>query len=139
MASNRAKRALRRSATDRRTQLAAGGLLVAGAVLAGKAAVGRGESDEQSSGPSRAYRLKAKEAPPEGINRIAVGRAEKALEELRRAGDGDDPAGSIHSARKDLKKLRSVLRLVRPAIGGEQFRTENKRYRDAGPAALIQP
>jgi CHAD domain-containing protein len=132
MASNRAKRALGRSATGRRTQLAAGGLLVAGAVLAGKAAVGRGESGEQPSGSSRAYRLKAKEVPAEGINRIAVGRAEKALEELRRAGEGDGLAGSIHSARKDLKKLRSVLRLVRPAIGRERFRAENKRYRDAG-------
>jgi CHAD domain-containing protein len=132
MASSRATRRLKRSATDRRAQLAAGGLLAAGAVLAGKAAVDRGESEARPSGPSRAYRLKAKEAPAEGVNRIAVGRAEKALEELRRVGEGDDLAGSIHSARKDLKKLRSVLRLIRPVIGREQFRTENKRYRDAG-------
>jgi CHAD domain-containing protein len=85
-----------------------------------------------SSGASRAYRLKAKEAPAEGIDRIALGRAEKALEELRGAYEGDDVAGSIHSARKDLKKLRSVLRLVRPVIVKERFRTENERYRDAG-------
>lgn len=132
MASTRAKRTLRRSATDRRARLAAGGLLAAGAVLAGKAAVDRSESKARSSGPSRAYRVKAKEAPAEGIARIAAGRAEKALEELRRAQEGDDVAGSIHSARKDLKKLRSVLRLVRPVIGRERFRAENKRYRDAG-------
>jgi CHAD domain-containing protein len=85
-----------------------------------------------SSGPSRAYRLKAKEAPAEGVARIAAGRAEKALEELCRAYEGDHVAGSIHSARKDLKKLRSVLRVVRPVIGKERFRIENKRYRDAG-------
>ncbi len=132
MASSRAKRTLKRSTADRRTQLAAGGLLAVGAALAGKAALERGESDTSSSGASRAYRLKGKEGPAEGIVRIATGRAEKALEELRRAGEGDDLAGSVHSARKDLKKLRSVLRLIRSAIGEERFRTENKRYRDAG-------
>lgn len=110
----------------------AGGLLAAGAVLAGKAAVDRDGSEARPSGPSRAYRLKAKEAPADGVDRIAVGRAEKALEELRRAREGDDVARSIHSARKDLKKLRSVLRLVRPAIDRERFRAENQRYRDAG-------
>jgi CHAD domain-containing protein len=132
MASSRAKRTLKRSAADRRTQLAAGGLLAAGAALVGKAALERGESDTSSSGASRAYRLKGKEDPVEGIVRIATGRAEKALEELRRAGEGDDLAGSVHSARKDLKKVRSVLRLICSAIGEKRFRTENKRYRDAG-------
>lgn len=79
----------------------------------------------------RGYRLKDKEEPVEGIVRIATGRAEKALEALRRAGEGDDLAASVHSARKDLKKLRSVLRLVRPALGERQFSREHKRYRDA--------
>lgn len=50
----------------------------------------------------------------------------------REGGEGDDLPESVHSARKDLKKLRSVPRLVCPVIGGERFRTENKRYRDAG-------
>jgi CHAD domain-containing protein len=73
--------------------------------------------------------LKEGEPPPEGIRRIALGRADKAVEEL---GDQDDLADSIHSARKDLKKLRSVLRLVRAKLGNDLYRAENGRYRDAG-------
>ncbi|MFN8162877.1 MAG: CHAD domain-containing protein [Solirubrobacterales bacterium] len=80
--------------------------------------------------PSRSYRLKGEEESAAGVRRIATGRAEKATEELR---DTDaDFAGSIHGARKDLKKLRSVLRLVREDLGEDLFRTENRRYRDAG-------
>jgi CYTH domain-containing protein/CHAD domain-containing protein len=91
-----------------------------------------GKPRGRAAGPSRGYRLKAKEAPAAGIERIAVARAEKALEALRHARAGDRVADSIHSARKDLKKLRSALRLVRPAIDEERFRSENSRYRDAG-------
>jgi CHAD domain-containing protein len=35
-------------------------------------------------------------------------------------------------ARKDLKKLRAMLRLSRDQLGGKRFRTEDQRYRDAG-------
>ena len=81
---------------------------------------------------ARSYRLKAGESPPEGIRRIALGRAEKAVEELDDAEGQGDLADSIHSARKDLKKLRSVLRLVRNELGEDLYRAENRRYRDAG-------
>lgn len=43
-----------------------------------------------------------------------------------------DFAASIHGTRKDLKKLRAVLRLVREDLDGDLFRAENQRYRDAG-------
>jgi len=79
----------------------------------------------------RAYRLKKGEDPAAGLGRIAAGRAEKAIEELRGTGEESDRAEAIHSARKDLKKLRSVLRLVRTELGGERFRAENDRYRGA--------
>jgi CHAD domain-containing protein len=65
------------------------------------------------------------------MRRIALGRAEKALEELAEAGDGD-LAASVHSARKDLKKLRAAARLIRDELGEKTFRAENRRYRDAG-------
>jgi CYTH domain-containing protein/CHAD domain-containing protein len=83
------------------------------------------------AGRSRFYGLKRKEGVGEGLRRIALGRAERALEELGEAGDGS-PADSIHGARKDLKKLRAVLRLSREELGAKLFRTENRRYRDAG-------
>lgn len=88
--------------------------------------------ENEPGGPSRSYRLKRKEEPAEGIVRIAADRAEKAVEELRRAGGNGDFAEAIHSARKDLKKLRGALRLVRAELGEKRFRAENSRYRDAG-------
>jgi CHAD domain-containing protein len=95
--------------------------------------------EEQSSpdggpeheGPSRAYRLKRKESGPDGIRRIAAGQLDDAVEHLR---DGleQDFATAIHEARKDLKKARAVLRLVRARLGDELYRAENDRLRDAG-------
>jgi len=77
-----------------------------------------------------AFRLKRKEGVSEGIRRIAAGRAESALEALRSA--SEDPAEAVHEARKDLKKLRAMLRLSRDQLGGKLFRAEDERYRDAG-------
>ena len=49
------------------------------------------------------------------MRRVAHGRIAKAVGRLR---DEDaDPAEAVHGARKDLKKLRSSLRLVRQALG----------------------
>jgi CHAD domain-containing protein len=81
--------------------------------------------------PSRSYRLKTKEAPSEGLRRIALGRTEKAVERLDGV-EGDELAGAIHGARKDLKKLRGALRLVRYELGKKKFKAESRRYRDAG-------
>ena len=83
------------------------------------------------SGGERAYHLKGSEDPAEGIERVALGRIENALDEL----DGEGTATfaeSVHEARKDLKKLRSVLRLARDEVGEEVYRRENDRFRDAG-------
>jgi CHAD domain-containing protein len=85
-----------------------------------------------AKGKSRSYRLKGDETPTDGIRRIALGRAQKAVEELCDAGNGSDFATSVHAARKDLKKLRSALRLIREGLGEDVYRTENQRYRDAG-------
>jgi CHAD domain-containing protein len=88
----------------------------------------RGPPEER---PSRSYRLKWEEGSGEGMRRIALGRAEKALEELTEAGDGDF-AAAVHGARKDLKKLRAAARLIRDELGEKTFRAESRRYRDAG-------
>jgi len=84
-----------------------------------------------SDAPRREYELAGTERPSAGLERIALGRIDSALDELR--GDGADTfAGSVHQARKNLKKLRSVLRLVRAEIGEQAYRRENDRFRDAG-------
>jgi CHAD domain-containing protein len=80
---------------------------------------------------ARTYRLKTAEGAPEGLRRIAGGRAEKALDQLAGA-EKTDLAAAIHGARKDLKKLRAVLRLIRGELGKDLFKAENRRYRDVG-------
>jgi CHAD domain-containing protein len=82
----------------------------------------------------RAYRLHVDEPLPEGIARIARGRFDHAIEEL----DGSSrsaPAEAVHNARKDIKKLRSLIRLVRGELGPALAREENAALRET--AALL--
>jgi CHAD domain-containing protein len=85
-----------------------------------------------SRSTDRTYRLQAGEAPSDGMRRIALARADSALERLQEAERVDDPAACIHGARKDLKKLRALVRLLRRELGGDLYRAESRRYRDAG-------
>jgi CHAD domain-containing protein len=80
---------------------------------------------------SRKYRLKDGEAVPPGIARIARGRIDHALDELRGKSDSS-PEEAVHEARKDMKKLRALLRLVRGEVGDKRFRRESDAFRDAG-------
>src|SRR3954469_8087665 len=43
----------------------------------------------------------------------------------------DDPVGAVHQARKNVKKSRALLRLVRAELGDKTYRRENRRLRDA--------
>lgn len=81
---------------------------------------------------SRAYRLQTDEGVAEGVRRVARGRAEKALERLGSADADEQLAGAVHGARKDLKKLRALLRLLREELGADLFKAESRRCRDAG-------
>lgn len=84
---------------------------------------------------SSAYRLKRKEGAAEGLRRIASGRAVTAVERLRGVEPGTEEfAVAVHAARKDLKKLRAVVRLLRAELGDDLYAAENGRYRDAGRA-----
>ncbi len=64
------------------------------------------------------------------IRRVATERLEDALDQL-----GEelalDPAVAVHTARKDLKKTRSLMRLVKDSLGADRFKAENGRLRDA--------
>jgi CHAD domain-containing protein len=75
------------------------------------------------------YRLNANESFPEGIKRIAREQLDQALEQLTEAEDRNE---AVHEARKNFKKIRAVLRLVRDEIGEEVYKPENVCYRDAG-------
>ena len=76
-----------------------------------------------------AYRLKADESVVDGVKRVVVEEIDKAGAMLRQ--EGVDQATGIHEARKSFKKIRAVLRLVRPVLGSAYAR-ENARFRDAG-------
>jgi CHAD domain-containing protein len=75
---------------------------------------------------SRAYRLERGETVPDGIARIARGRIDHATDALTYATEE-----GVHDARKDMKKLRALLRLVRGEVGEEVFRREADTFRDA--------
>lgn len=81
-------------------------------------------------GSSRAYRIDLEEPLPEEIARVARGRIEHALDELL-GETGSSPGDAVHEARKDMKKLRALLRLVRDELGEEVFKHENACFRDA--------
>jgi CYTH domain-containing protein/CHAD domain-containing protein len=89
------------------------------------------EAAEAATAPSRAYRLLADEDAATGVRRVIVGRLEKAADRLREPSDGDALAEAIHGARKDLKKARAALRLVREDLGEATFKRENRELRDA--------
>jgi CYTH domain-containing protein/CHAD domain-containing protein len=87
---------------------------------------------EEAPAPSRAYRLLPDEDAAAGVRRVILGRLDKAAERLREAGDeGDALAEAIHGARKDLKKARAALRLVRDELDKKTFKRENRALRDA--------
>ncbi len=76
------------------------------------------------------YRLKPGEPVPAGILRIVGEEIESAALQLRGQGEPDRDE-AIHEARKNVKKIRGVLRLMQPELG-ETYRAENIRFRDLG-------
>ncbi len=77
-----------------------------------------------------AYRLKADEAVPEGIRRIVAEEIESATQLLGGASGGQRDE-AIHEARKSVKKIRGVLRLMRPELG-KTYKKENASFRGIG-------
>jgi CHAD domain-containing protein len=77
-----------------------------------------------------AYRLELGEPLSEGIARVARGRIDRALDELGGRTDST-PEQVAHETRKQLKKLRGLLRLARGELGEKTYRRENACFRDA--------
>ena len=127
---------IKRKSGDQRAALALGALGAAGAAAAGAVGIERlkqARSEASSKESARDYRFKRGEPIAEAVRRVAAGRMDDALETLRMHAS-DDRAEAVHAVRKDLKKLRSLLRLARPALGGKLYRRESRRARDAGRA-----
>src|ERR1700722_5389490 len=75
-----------------------------------------------------AGKLHPDEPGTRGARRIARKRVKSALELIGRQHPTDH---SVHAARKELKKARATLRLVRDALGTSSFKKENAALRDA--------
>lgn len=75
-----------------------------------------------------AYRFKLHEPLAQGVRRIGLEQIDAVGEKL---GANGDRASAIHDARRSLKRLRALIRLVRPALGEEVYK------REAGRAAAI--
>ncbi|MCB0828158.1 MAG: CHAD domain-containing protein [Solirubrobacterales bacterium] len=79
-------------------------------------------------GTSSAYRLEPG-APPVEVIGVIRGRALSAISQLREA-NPEGQGEAVHEARKDAKKIRAALRLIRGELGEDRFRSENRRFRD---------
>ena len=80
------------------------------------------------------YRLRESETTGCGLTRIVREQIDAASEALQ---DGQlDRGKAVHQARKRFKKIRAVIRLLRPRLG-EIYRTENVCFRDAGRKLAI--
>ena len=76
-----------------------------------------------------AYRLKLKAHLALEVRRIALEQIEIARTAL---GRHDDRAAAVHDARRSLKRLRAMLRLVRPALGETWFKQSNRQLAELG-------
>jgi CHAD domain-containing protein len=65
-----------------------------------------------------------------GVLRCAAEQLDRAVSELSQ-GIGADPVKAVHSARKAVKRERSLLRLVRGSMPADQRRRENRALRNA--------
>jgi CHAD domain-containing protein len=71
--------------------------------------------------------FKRKEAVPQGVRRLAAERIEAALDSLK----DYRSAESVHGVRKDIKRVRAVLRLARERIPKKAYRRQTELLRKA--------
>jgi CHAD domain-containing protein len=76
-----------------------------------------------------AYRLKLRKSLALGVRRVLAEQGERAVAALDA---GADPVAAVHDARRALKRMRALLRLVRQGLGEESWRAENVALRDIG-------
>lgn len=76
-----------------------------------------------------AYRLEAHENVSTGTRRVLLERVHEAQDDL--TNPKKDRNKGVHDARKNFKRLRAALRLIRGEIGEEAYQRENAQFRDA--------
>lgn len=76
------------------------------------------------------FALKPEKSLRKEMRRIARKEMEYALAQVTKTANGSRDA-AVHEARKCCKKLRALLRLVRPAISAQTYQDENTAFRNA--------
>ena len=79
--------------------------------------------------PVADFNLNPGEPLAEGLRRLSLDQFDRALTHLRGQSGSRDVA--IHEMRKASKRIRALLRMVRPVIGERVFKAENASLRDA--------
>ena len=82
-------------------------------------------------GKAMSFEWKAGESAADGVRRVLRKEIKKAVNSLRPS-SGKATDADVHDARKRFKKVRAVLKLVRPAISPGAYRSGNDCFRDAG-------
>ena len=79
----------------------------------------------------RRFGLHANERLAEGLKRMALGQLDLAIEQVECAGGRVPAAVAVHEARKALKRLRTLLCLLRDELGEQAFARESELVREA--------
>jgi len=99
-------------------------------------ALARAERERRASGQrrshSRRFGLLAEERVGEGLRRIALGQLDVAIEAIEGRDGKLSPQKRVHEARKALKRLRALLRLVRDELGDDAYARESAIVRETG-------
>ena len=77
------------------------------------------------------YRFERDETVGDAFRRIASAQSDKALDEVGSAAANPADEDAIHDCRKRCKKIRGLIRLVRPALDQATYRAANEAFRDA--------
>jgi CHAD domain-containing protein len=79
------------------------------------------------------FTLDGRSPVPDAVRDVALERLDRVIGEL--SGErSDDPAEAVHAARKDLKRLRSLVRLLRPGLRRKVYRREADALREVSRA-----
>ena len=123
------EKSARRAVAEVRDPRKAAGLAAAGAAAAAGIGLRRFRGRDGAGFDSDAYCLLPREPVAAGLKRVLAAQVDDAIGQLRGEA-GSEPAEAVHEARKDIKKIRSALRLVRSELGDDAWRRENDHYRE---------
>jgi CHAD domain-containing protein len=106
-------------------------------------AIGRA-ARERRSGPPEVVAVKprlgmlAGERPVDGLRRMILAQADFAVQALEGARSGDESERAVHETRKAIKRLRTLLRLLKGELGKRRYEREDAALRriahDLAPA-----